>query len=205
MDNYVDEVLDVLDKKTLEKEGIISITSPNSGSSSSVNSARFILMLKPPDQRNRSQQQIADDITPIVNSFSSARTFVTQQQTIGGGRRGGLPVQFVLQAPNFKMLEDYLPKFVDEARKNPIFTVVDVDLKFNKPELKLSIDRQKARALGVSTIDIAQTIQAAFSGQRFGYFIKDGKQYQVIGQFSRENRDAPIDLKSTYVKTTMVS
>lgn len=200
MDNYVDEVLDVLDKKTQEKEGIISITSPSSGSSSSVNSARFILMLKPPDQRNRSQQQIADDITPIVNSFSSARTFVTQQQTIGGGRRGGLPVQFVLQAPNFKMLEDYLPKFVDEARKNPIFTVVDVDLKFNKPELKLSIDRQKARALGVSTIDIAQTIQAAFSGQRFGYFIKDGKQYQVIGQFSRENRDAPIDLKSTYVK-----
>ena len=82
------------------------------------------------------------------------------------------------------------------------FTIVDVNLKFNKPELKLSIDRQKARALGVSTIDIAQTIQSAFSGQRFGYFIKDGKQYQVIGQFSRENRDAPIDLKSTYVKNT---
>ena len=136
----------------------------------------------------------------LISGFTGARTFVTQQQTIGGGRRGGLPVQFVIQAPNFEKLEEFLPKFLDETRNYPIFTIVDVNLKFNKPELKLSIDRQKARTLGVSTADIAQTIQAAFSGQRFGFFIKDGKQYQVIGQFSRENRDAPIDLKSTYVK-----
>jgi multidrug efflux pump len=144
--------------------------------------------------------QISDEITPVVNELTGARTFVTQQQTIGGGRRGGLPVQFVIQAPNFEKLEEFLPKFLDETRNYPIFTIVDANLKFNKPELKLSIDRQKARTLGVSTADIAQTIQAAFSGQRFGFFIKDGKQYQVIGQFSRENRDAPIDLKSTYVK-----
>jgi multidrug efflux pump len=137
---------------------------------------------------------------PVVGALSGARTFVTQQQTIGGGRRGGLPVQFVIQAPNFQRLEEFLPKFLDETRNYPIFTIVDVNLKFNKPELKLSIDREKARSLGVSTADIAQTIQAAFSGQRFGFFIKDGKQYQVIGQFSRENRDEPIDLQSTYVK-----
>jgi multidrug efflux pump len=98
------------------------------------------------------------------------------------------------------MLREYLPKFVEEASKNPVFSFVDVNLKFNKPELKISIDRQRARNLGVSTMDIAQTIQAAFSGQRFGYFIMNGKQYQVIGQLSRENRDAPIDLKSLYVK-----
>ena len=200
MDRYLDEVLNVLNEKVPEREGIISVTSPGFGASSSVNSGFVNLILKDPKQRKRSQQQIADDITPVISSLSGARTFITQQQTIGGGRRGGLPVQFVLQAPNFKTLEEFLPKFVDETRNYPVFTVVDVNLKFNKPELKLSIDRQKARALGVSTIDIAQTIQSAFSGQRFGYFIKDGKQYQVIGQFSRENRDAPIDLKSTYVK-----
>lgn len=200
MDNYVDQVVDMLQERIPEREGIISVTSPGFGASSSVNTAFINLILKPADQRNKSQQQIADEITPLISKYSGARTFVTQQQTIGGGRRGGLPVQFVLQAPNFSMLEEYLPKFLDEARKNPVFTIVDVNLKFNKPELKLSVDRQKARALGVSTVDIAQTIQAAFSGQRFGFFIKDGKQYQVIGQFSRENRDAPIDLKSTYVK-----
>lgn len=200
MDIYVDEVVDLLKEKVPEREGIISVTSPGFGASSSVNSAFINLILKQPSQRERSQQQIADEITPIVSSLSDARTFITQQQTIGGGRRGGLPVQFVLQAPNFELLEEYLPKFIEETRNYSQFTIVDVNLKFNKPELKLSIDRQKARALGVATIDIAQTIQAAFSGQRFGYFIKDGKQYQVIGQFSRENRDAPIDLKSTYVK-----
>jgi multidrug efflux pump len=200
MDRYVDEVVEMLEQNVPEKEGIISVTSPGFGAASSTNSAFINLILKPPSQRQRSQQQIADQLTPLLGQFTGARTFVTQQQTIGGGRRGGLPVQFVLQAPNFKMLEEYLPKFLDEARKSRIFTIVDVNLKFNKPELKLSIDRQKARALGVSTIDIAQTIQAAFSGQRFGFFIKSGKQYQVIGQFARENRDAPIDLKSTYVK-----
>lgn len=200
MDRYIDELVNVISDSIPEKEGIISVTSPGFGASSSVNSGFAQLILVRPEERNRTQQQIADAITPIVGGLSGARTFVTQQQTIGGGRRGGLPVQFVIQAANFQKLQEFLPKFLDEAKKSSIFTIVDVNLKFNKPELKLSIDRKKARALGVSTIDIAQTIQAAFSGQRFGFFIKDGKQYQVIGQFTRENRDAPIKLKSTYVK-----
>jgi multidrug efflux pump len=200
MENFMDRLVDVVDELVPEKEGITSVTSPGFGASSSVNSGFVNLILKEPHLRQRSQQQIADQLTPVVMSLPGARTFITQQQTIGGGRRGGLPVQFVIQAPNFEMLEEFLPKFLDETRNYPIFTIVDANLKFNKPELRLSIDRQKARTLGVSTADIAQTIQAAFSGQRFGFFIKDGKQYQVIGQFSRENRDAPIDLKSTYVK-----
>jgi multidrug efflux pump len=200
MDRYIDETVELLNENVPEREGVFAVTSPGFGASSSVNSGFINLILVKPELREKSQQQIADEITPLINSLSGARAFVTQQQTIGGGRRGGLPVSFVLQAPNFQLLQEYLPKFIDETRNYPVFTIVDVNLKFNKPELKLSIDRQKARALGVSTIDIAQTIQSAFSGQRFGYFIKDGKQYQVIGQFSREDRDAPIDLKSTYVK-----
>ena len=133
--------------------------------------------------------------------MSDARVFVTQQQSIGQ-RRGGLPVEYVIQAPNFEKLREYLPKFMDAAQKDPTFTIVDANLKFNKPEIKLVIDRQRARDLGVSTIEIAQTIQSAFSGQRFGYFIKDGKQYQVIGQLLRDKRNAPIDLKSLYVKNS---
>ena len=200
MDNYMGQLVDALQVKIPEAEGIFSVTSPGFGASSSVNSGFAGAILFEPNQRERSQQQIADQIMPVVSVMSGARTFVVQQQTIGGGRLGGLPVQFVIQAPNFEKLEEFLPKFLNEARTQPIFTIVDVNLKFNKPELKLSIDREKARSLGVSTSDIAQTIQAAFSGQRFGFFIKDGKQYQVIGQFSRENRDEPIDLRSTYVK-----
>jgi multidrug efflux pump len=109
-------------------------------------------------------------------------------------------VQFVLQAPNFEKLREVLPKFLDEARQHPSFQYVDVDLKFNKPELRVEIDRNRAQNLGVSTLDIAQTMQLALSGQRFGYYIMNGKQYQVIGQVSRENRDEPLDLKSLFVR-----
>ena len=199
MDRFVDNLNEFLKDTVSESEAIISVTSPGFGASSSVNSAFINLILKEPDKRDKTQDEIATRVSRELSKFSAARTFAIQPQTIGGSRFG-LPVQYVVQAPNFEKLEEYLPKFVEEARKDPTFSVVDVNLKFNKPELKLTIDRQRARDMGISTIDIAQTIQAAFSGQRFGYFIKNGKQYQVIGQLARENRDAPIDLKSVYVK-----
>ena len=198
MSRIIDQLITVVQDSVPETDAIISLTSP--GFSGSTNSGFINVILKDPDQRKRTQQQIAEDLTRAVSKMTAARIYITQPQTIGGGRRGGLPVQFVIQAPNFEKLRDVLPKFLDAASSDPTFTVVDANLKFNKPELRISIDRQRARDLGVSTIDIAQTIQAAFSGQRFGYFIKDGKQYQVIGQVTRENRDAPIDLQSLYVK-----
>jgi multidrug efflux pump len=202
MDNFMDRLSEVLKDSVSESAAIISTTSPSFGASGSVNSGSVQLVLTNPDSRQRTQQEIADKLSADLGQYTQARTFVTQQQTIGGGNRGGLPVQYVIQAPNFEKLRQVLPEFLEEAGNDPTFTVVDVNLKFNKPELKISIDRQRARSLGVSTIDIAQTIQSAFSGQRFGFFIKDGKQYQVIGQVARENRDAPVDLKSLYVKNS---
>lgn len=201
MDRFMDHLIQTIKDSIPERDAVISVTSPGFGASGSVNSGFAYLILKDPNQRIRSQQQIADDISKDLNNLTAARVFVVQQQSIGG-RRGGLPVQYVLQAPNFEKLREYLPKFINAARKDPTFAFVDVNLKFNKPELKIQINRQRARDLGVSTIDIAQTIQAAFSGQRFGYFIKDGKQYQVIGQLARQDRDAPIDLTSLYVKNS---
>ena len=201
MDNFMDKLIQTLKDSIPERKAIISVTSPGFGASGSVNSGFAFVILTDPDQRQRSQQQIADEISPVLSDMTEARVFVTQQQSIGQ-RRGGLPVEYVIQAPNFEKLREYLPKFMEAAQKDPVFTIVDANLKFNKPEIKLVIDRQRARNLGVSTIDIAQTIQSAFSGQRFGYFIKDGKQYQVIGQLLRDKRNAPIDLKSLYVKNT---
>jgi len=198
MNNIIDQLVDVVQDSVPESEALISLTSP--GFSGATNSGFVNVILKKPGFRKRTQQQIADDLTRAVSKMTAARIYITQQQTIGGSRRGGLPVQFVIQAANFEKLREALPKFLEAAGNEPTFTVLDANLKFNKPELRISIDRQRARDLGVSTIDIAQTIQAAFSGQRFGFFIKDGKQYQVIGQVSRENRDEPIDLQSLYVK-----
>src|SRR6185436_17472237 len=131
--------------------------------------------------------------------------FAIQEQTIsaGGGPRGTLPVQFVIQAANFDKLKAVLPLFLKEVSIDPMFQgKFDVNLKFNRPELLITIDREKARNLNVSIQDVAQTLQLSLSGQRFGYFNMNGKQYQVIGQFDRANRDEPLDLKSIYVRNT---
>jgi multidrug efflux pump len=199
MDRYIDEVVGVIRDSIPEHEAVISVTSPGFAASSSVNSGFVNLILKDADQRTRSQQDIATRLNSLLRGYSAARTFTIQEQTIGG-TRGGLPVQFVIQAANFENLTKALPSFVDKARERAEFSAVDVDLKFNKPELQIDIDRERARSLGVSAIDVAQTLQLALSGQRFSYFILNGKQYQVIGQVSREHRDAPINLKSLTVR-----
>jgi multidrug efflux pump len=198
MDRFMDNLVELVGDSVPESRAIISLTAPGFGSGS-VNSGFVNLILVDPGEREISQQGIADKLSAEVNVLTAGRTFVTQPQTIGSSR-GGLPIEYVIQAPNFEKLREIVPKFIEEAQKDPTFVIVDVNLKFNKPELRLNIDRQKAKDLGVSSIDIAQTIQAAFSGQRFGYFIKDGKQYQVIGQLARESRDKPINLVSLFVK-----
>ena len=199
MDGYIDEIVGVMKDTIPEYANIISVTSPGFGASSSVNTGFVTLNLIGSDLRDRTQQEISDELGTILNGYTGARSFVAQDQTFGG-RRGGLPVQFVIQAPNVDALKENLPRFLDAASDDRTFSVVDVDLKFNRPELKIEINRERARALGVSALDIAQTLQLALSGQRFGYFILNGKQYQVIGQLSREYRDAPVSLRSLNVK-----
>lgn len=199
MDSFMDKLISLIKTDVPESDGIISVTSPGFGASGSTNSGFIYMILSQPDERQRSQGQIADALSADVSRLTEARTYVVQQQTIG--QRGfGLPVQYVLQAPNFEKLREFLPKFVAAAQQDPTFAFVDVNLKFNKPELRVTIDRERARTLGISVADITQTIQAAFSGQRFGFFIRSGKQYQVIGQVDRADRDAPIDLRSLYIK-----
>jgi multidrug efflux pump len=201
MDDYVTEVVDFVMAEVPEADAVISVTSPGFGASSSVNSGFVNVILKDPDQRDRTQQSLADKLSADMRQFTGARTFVTQEPTIGN-RRGGLPVQFVIQAPNMDRLKEALPAFVEAATADPTFSVIDVNLKFNKPELRVEINRERARALGVSVMDIAQTLQLAYAGQRFGYFIMDGKQYQVIGQMQRQFRNEPLDLRSLYVRNT---
>jgi multidrug efflux pump len=141
-------------------------------------------------------------MTRMLHRYTNVKAFAIQEQTIsiGLGGRGAFPVQFVLQNLNFDKLKEKVPQFLEEVAKSPVFQGFDVNLKFNQPELQITIDRIKANELGVSVLDISNTLQLALSGERFGYFIKDGKQYQVIGQVDRENRDDPLDLKSFYVR-----
>ena len=206
MDRVVDDMIRVVEDEVPDYRALLTVTSPGFGASSAVSSAFLRLTMKLPADRERSQQEIADAIgARLRKEVQGARTFVSQEPTIAVGRRRGLPVQYVLQAPNMEKLQDALPRFTAEAEKDPTFTVVDVDLKFDKPKLRVEIDRDRARDLGVSAIDIAQTLQLALSEQRLGFFVMDGKQYEIISQVERSHRDDAFDLKSLYVPSSSAS
>jgi multidrug efflux pump len=206
MDRYMDEVSQFISDSVPEKKTMLTVTAPSFSGSGAVNTGFIRLRLTDPDDRERTQSQIADYLSAKLKKFPSAKTLVIQEQTIsaGGGGRTALPVQYVLQAPNFEKLQAVIPRFLQEVQKNPVFQVSDVNLKFNKPELLVVPDRERAKAMGVSISDIAQTLQLAFSSQRFSYFTMNGKQYQVIGQLERKNRDEPLNLSSLYVKNSEV-
>ncbi|MFM1835845.1 MAG: hypothetical protein RJA04_533, partial [Bacteroidota bacterium] len=200
--NFTDEITKFIMKEIPEKErsAIYTITSPGFGNAGS-NSGMIRILLSDTAAR-RSQQAIVDGLQPKVKKFPGAKTIVIQEPTLQTGQRGGggLPVAFVVQAPNFEKLKKMMPQFMAKVRDSPKFEVSDINLKFTKPELRLEIDRAKAQNLGVSIQDVAQTLQLGLSGRRFGYFIMDGKQYQVIGQINRSLRNDVNDLKSLYVK-----
>ncbi len=199
MDRFMNEMTELINDSIPEKKVSLIITSPGFGSSS-VNSGRAIISLVDPSERERSQKEIAEDLSRWTKNFENARSSVSETPTIAVNRRGGMPIQYIIQAPNFEKLKEKIPEFMEEAEKHPVFANTDVDLKFNKPEIYVTIDREKAKSLGVSVLDVAQTLQLSLSGQRFGYFMMNGKQYQVIGQFDKKDRDAPMDLKSMFVK-----
>ncbi|MDR1089795.1 MAG: efflux RND transporter permease subunit, partial [Prevotella sp.] len=151
--------------------------------------------------RERRQMEIADALTSAIRTATEARAFVQQQSTFGG-RRSSMPVQYVLQAQNISKLEEFIPVFMQKVNENPMFIMADVNLKFTKPETQVLINRDKAALLGVSTRDIGQTLQYALSGQRMGYFYMNGKQYQILGEINRQQRNTPLDLRSIYLKNT---
>ncbi|KAB2846421.1 MAG: efflux RND transporter permease subunit, partial [Melioribacteraceae bacterium] len=195
MDHYIMQAVTILQDSVKESEAMISLT----GGFRATNGGFVRLILSDADKRERSQQEIAEQVTNIARNLNDARSFVIQAQSIST-RRGGLPVQYVIQAPNFEKLRVAVPKFLEAAQNDPTFANADVNLKFNKPEIVVEINRTKARQLGVSALDIAQTLQLAYSGQRFGFFIMNGKQYQVIGQVFKEDRNKPVDVASLYVR-----
>jgi len=198
-DAVVDRLVTMINDSIPEKRVCLSFI----GGFTSLNSGNIRIMLSEPEERNRSQQEIADYLTARTRRITEARIFIAQEQTIsasGGGMRSGQPVAYVIQNQDFEKIRQVLPLFLDEVNKSSVLLNADVNLKFNKPQIDITIDRDRARSLGVSIVDIAQTLQLAFSGQRFSYFEMNGFQYSVIGQVDRDNRDEPLDLRSLYVR-----
>lgn len=201
MDSYIDRLNQLMIDSVPEQEIVLSVTSPSWGGGSA-NSGFVRLRLVEPNERERSQKEIVEMVNRNLPRFNEGRAFAIEEQTISVNRRGGQPVQFVIQNNDFNKLTQVLPQFLEEAGRHPDLQGVDADLKFNKPELRISVDRLKASELGVSIEDVSQTLQLALSNRRLGFFTKEGKQYQVMGQVARSERDDPTDLKSLYVRNT---
>jgi multidrug efflux pump len=199
MDRFVDRVSNFMIDSVPEKQTIISLTAPGFASGAT-NSGFVRVVLVDPKDRNRSQKEIVGMVQRNLPKFNEGRGFVIEEQTISVNRRGGQPVQFVIQNNDFNKLATVLPKFLEQANNNPVLQNADADLKFNKPELRINVDRLKASELGVSIQDVSQTLQLALSNRRMGYFTKEGKQYGVYGQVARNDRDDPTDLKTLYVR-----
>ncbi|MCX6272825.1 MAG: efflux RND transporter permease subunit [Bacteroidetes bacterium] len=199
METYMDRLSKYVTDSIPEATFNISMISPSLTSVDPSNKGMHLIYLTDPAERKRSQSQIFQKLAKEVQSISGISIFPFEPPTIGS-RFAGQPLQYVIQASNFDSLVKVLPKFLEEARNSKILRFVDANLKLNKPELRLTIDRDKAAQLGLSVADIGKTLQFAFSGQRYGYFVMDGKQYQIIGQVDRSNRNTPIDLSQIYVR-----
>ena len=194
MVKYSDEVQFLIEKEITETDMVLQMVGMGGR-----NKANFQLSLIDPQKRERTQQEIADELSPQVAKLTGARSFVTQQQTFGG-RRGGMPVQYVIQAKNLDSLKVAIPKFMSAVAQSEVFANSDVNLRFTKPELRINIDRDKASLMGVSIQNIAQTLQLSLSEQRIGYFIRNGKQYQIMSQIDQSMRNKPVDLANIYVR-----
>lgn len=202
MDRVVTEITQKIIDSIEERRIILSFAPGFGGGGGSANAATLSMGLTDPSQRKKSQDDLAKKMNRMFAPYTNVRVLTVQEQTIsvGLGSRGSLPVQFVVQHLDFEKMKERLPKFMDEVSKSSVFQGFDLNMKFNKPELQITIDRLRASELGVSVLDITNTLQLALSGRRFGYFIMNGKQYQVIGQVNRDNRDEPLDLKAFYIR-----
>ena len=192
MRDYTERINDVVDSIMPDAKFVTARVSSGGGN--------IQITLKDINERDYSQMEVYEKLSAAVRRESDARSFVQQQSSFAGGR-GGMPVRYVLQATNIEKLQDVLPKFLAKVNENPAFQMADADLKFSKPEVRISINREKANLLGVSTRDIAQTLQWGLSGQRMGYLYMNGKQYDIIGEINRQQRNTTQALKSIYMRS----
>ena len=191
MRDYTEDIAMLVDSIVPDAKSVTARVSSNSGN--------IRISLKDIDERDYTQMQVAEKLTAAVSKKTKARSFV-QQQSSFGGRRGSMPVQYVIQATSIEKLQEVLPEFLVRVHDNPTFKMADVDLKFSSPEVRVNINRDKAGSMGTSVRSVAETLQYGLSGQRMGYFYMNGKQYEIIGQVNRQQRNTPTGVKSIYIR-----
>lgn len=191
--DYTEDINSIVDSVIPDADAVTARVSSGSGN--------IQVLLKDMGDRDYTQMEAAEKLSQAVKKKTKARAFV-QQQSSFGGRRSSMPIQYVLQATNIEKLEKVLPVFMEKVYENPVFQMADVDLKFSKPEIRIHINRDKANIMGVNTRDLSETLQYGLSGQRMGYFYMNGKQYEILGEINRQQRNKPADLRAIYLRSS---
>ena len=189
--DYTEEINTLVDSVIPDAAFVTARVSSGSGN--------IQITLKDIKNRNYTQMEAAENMSKAIQKHTKARSFVRQQSSFGG-RRSSMPVQYVLQAVSLEKLQEVLPEFLAQVYDNPTFQMADVDLKFSSPEMRVNINRDKAGTMGVDVRDIGETLQYGLSGQRMGYFYMNGKQYEILGQINRQQRNQPANVKSIYIR-----
>ena len=191
--DYTEDINSIVDSVIPDADAVTARVSSGSGN--------IQVRLKDMGDRDYTQMEAAEKLSQAVKKKTKARAFVRQQSSFGG-RRSSMPIQYVLQATNIEKLEKVLPVFMEKVYENPVFQMADVDLKFSKPEIRIHINRDKANIMGVNTRDLSETLQYGLSGQRMGYFYMNGKQYEILGEINRQQRNKPADLRAIYLRSS---
>ncbi len=158
------------------------------------------LRTKPWEERTRSTLDIAREITPRISSLPGVTAFPITPPSLGQGFRER-PINFVVvTSDSYANLSLAVRSMTDALAKNPGFVQVDTDLRLNKPELRMDVDRERAADLGVSVESIARAVESALGGRNVTRYKRDGEQYDVIVQTTASGRDTPDDIEKLFVR-----
>ncbi len=182
-----------------EMSSLFVVVAPGLEKPNPVNSAIAFLRLVAWEKRSRTQQEIVKTLFPKLAGLTGVLAFAINPPSLGQSFRS-TPLQFIVQGNSYQQLEEMTSKILNKMRENKQLFMPDSDLKLNKPQLRVEIDRDKASALGVQIEEIGRTLETLLGGRQVTRFKKDGEQYDVIVKLKDQDRTKPADLTSIFIR-----
>jgi multidrug efflux pump len=173
---------------------------PGSWGGAEVNSARLIVLLENWDERDESDQDIGARLRTRLNELPGVRSFVSHGSSLGI-RSNGRPVSLVIGGPDYDQLKLWRDELLLALEDVPELINPDSDFQENKPQMKISVDRNRAATLGVSLSTIGRTLETMLGSREVTNYIDRGREYSVILMGKEEDRASPDDLTNLYVRS----
>ncbi|MBI1938678.1 MAG: efflux RND transporter permease subunit [Ignavibacteriales bacterium] len=198
-DNYVREIEKVL-LALPEREGLFTATGLGFGGPGSVTNSFMFLNMKSRGDREKSQQQVVQELFPRLLAIPGVLAFVINPPSLGADFSSN-PIEYVLQGESYEELNNAVNTMMAEASKLGYLLNLDSDLRLNKPQLDIHIDRERSSGLGVSVADIGSTLETFLGGRVVTDFKRGTKQYDVILQVKPEARSTPDAIQNLYIRS----